>query len=96
MVVKWSQWDSTGMIRCGERDLKELMEWVKTLGMDAAKCLKTQDKPHAIYARKIYDESGKLAEVRLYCNAYLDDEELELVDSECPHDILYVAHKHEN
>jgi hypothetical protein len=83
------------MIRCGERELLEIMKWVKSLGLDAAKHLKSQDKPHAVYARKIYDESGTLAEVRLYCNAYLDDEELDIVSESALHDILYVAHKHE-
>lgn len=95
MKVKWSQWDSTGIIRCGERELSEIMEWVKSLGLDAAKHLKSQDKPHAVYARKIYDESGTLAEVRFYCNVYLDDDELDNVSKSCPHDILYVAHRHE-
>lgn len=96
MTVKWSQWDSTfGMIRCGERELSEIMEWVKILGIDAAKRLKSQSKPHAVYARKIYGESGDLEEVRLYCNVYLDDEELDAVSEWAPHDILYVAHKHE-
>lgn len=95
MKVKWSQWDSTGMIRCGERELSEIMKWVKSLGLDAAKHLKSQDKPHAVYARKIYGESGNLEEVRLYCNAYLDDEELELVSETNPKDIFYVSHRHE-
>lgn len=94
MVVKWSQWDSVfGMVRCGERELSEVMRCVRGLGLDAKKHLDRQSKPHAVYARKMYGDSGELKEIRLYCNVYMTDEELEKASKDCPHDILYVAHK---
>ena len=92
MLIKWTQWSPAGMIRCGEKELHELMKDLRELGMDAARCLKTQEKPHAIYGRKMY-ENGKLKEIRLYCDTYVTDEELEKIDREIAPDIMYVAHK---
>lgn len=92
MRIKWTQWTLDGMIRCGEKELIALLKDVQILGQDAARCLKTQEKPHAIYGRKMY-ENGKLKEIRLYCGTYVTDEELEKIDREIAPDILYVAHK---
>lgn len=92
MLIKWTQWSSAGIIRCGEKELNELMKDLRELGLDAARCLKTQEKPHAVYGRKMY-ENGKLKEIRLYCDTYVTDEELEKIDREIVPDILYVAHK---
>lgn len=92
MLIKWTQWSAAGMIRCGEKELHELMKDLRALGMNAARCLKTQEKPHAIYGRKMY-ENGKLKETRLYCDTYMTDEELEDIDRRTAPDILYVAHK---
>ena len=93
MTVKWSQWSPHGMIRCSERELSEVMKWVHKLGSEAHKLVRTSDKPHAVYARKIHDESGKLVEVRLYCETYLDDGELAKFAMNHPNDILYVKHR---
>ena len=90
--IRWTQWSPTGMVRCGEKELIELMKDLRELGLDAARCLKTQEKPHAVYGRKMY-ENGKLKEIRLYCDTYVTDEELEKVDRKIAPDILYVAHK---
>ena len=96
MLVKWSQWEHGEMVRFGEEDIRTVTKWMQALGLDAARCLKEQEKPHAIYGRKVRDENGKLTEIRMYCNTYLDDEELELIDKVLPHDTLYVVHKREN
>ena len=92
MLIKWTQWSAAGMVRCGEKELHELMKDLRELGRDAARCLKTQEKPHAVYGRKMY-ENGKLKEIRLYCDTYMTDEELEDIDHRTAPDILYVAHK---
>lgn len=92
--IKWSQWDNShGMIRCGHRDMKTLMKWMKEMGADARKCLANQDKAHAIYGRKMYDEYDNVSEIRFYCNVYVDDKELEELANDCGSDLLYVAHK---
>lgn len=91
--IKWSQWDTTGLIRCGFNDYKTLIKWTQELGHEAKECLMKQDKPHAIYARKMHDDSGRLTEIRMYCNAYLTDEELDTVAVLNPNDTLYVVHK---
>lgn len=90
--IRWTQWSPAGMIRCGEKDFAELMKDLRALGIDAARCLKTQEKPHAVYGRWMY-ENGKIKEVRLYCDLYVTDEELEDIDRKTAPDILYVAHK---
>ena len=92
-VFKWSQWDKGGMIRCGEAKYKDIMKWMQELGLDAKKCLKGSDKNHAVYGRKIHDDTGRLIEVRLYCNGYVDDIELEAITRGQPLDTFYVAHK---
>lgn len=92
--IKWSQWDKEwGMTRFGERDLKTLMQWMKELGSDAKKCLASQDKAHAIYGRKMYDENDNVIEIRFYSNTFIDDKELEEISKDCARDILYVVHK---
>ena len=94
--VKWTQWEpGYGMIRCGRKGYKELMQWMAEIGRDAMQCVKTADKPHAIYGRKMHDDTGRLVEVRFYCNTYLDDNELEAIARCNPMDTLYVAHKGE-
>lgn len=92
--MKWTQWDGEfGMIRCGFKDQKTLMQWMRELGAEAKKCLAAQDKPHAVYGRKIYDNDGNLEEIRFYCNTYMDDKELEGASRSCPRDVIYAAHK---
>lgn len=92
--VKWTQWSpELGMYRCGRANYDQLMRWMVDLGKDAAKCLREQDKPHAVYGRKIYDDQGEIVEIRFYSNTYLDDDELDERARACGHDLLYVAHK---
>ena len=92
--VKWSQWGpKEGMIRCGRTEYKTAMKWMQDLGKDAKECLKGQDKGHAIYGRKMHDDTGRITEIRFYCDTYLTDEELDVVARANPMDTLYVAHK---
>lgn len=91
--IKWSQWSPDGMVRCGRTDYKTIMGWMRELGMDAKKCVMRQEKPHAIYGKVMHDDTGILTEIRLYCDVYVDDKELETVAVCCPLDTLYVAHK---
>ena len=92
--IKWTQWSpQLGMIRCGSQPLKNLMEWLKELGMDAKKSVMRQEKPHAIYGRIIHDENEKVSEVRFYVDTYVDDDELYKISKSCPRDLLRVAHK---
>lgn len=93
--VKWSQWSPNGLVRCGRNEYKTIMGWMKELYADAKKCVEKQEKPHAISGRVMHDEDGHLTEIRLYCDAYLTDEELDVVSAMNPHDTLWVAHKHE-
>ena len=92
-VLKWTQWGRSGLFRCGRAGYKTITGWLKQLGLDAAKELQKQEKPHALYGRTIHDDSGKLSEIRLYCNIYLDDNELDKLAHDHPHETLYVAHK---
>ena len=92
MLIKWTQWSPAGMIRCGEKELNELMKELRELGRDAARCLKTQEKPHAIYGMKMY-ENGKLKEIRMYCDTYVTDDDLKRIDRFVAPNILYVVHK---
>lgn len=92
--IKWSQWSpNEGMIRCGISDYKTIMGWIRNLGMDAKECLAAAEKPHAIYGRVMHDDTGRLSEIRLYCDTYLDDAELDVVATLNPLDTFYVAHK---
>lgn len=96
MEIKWSQWSpSEGMIRCGRKDYKTVMEWMRELYADAKNCVEKQDKPHAISGRVMHDEEGHLIEIRMYCDTYLTDQELDVVATMNPMDTLWVAHKHE-
>lgn len=92
-MIRWSQWGSMGMIRCGMQPLKTLMVWMTDLGLDAKKCVQQQEKPHAIYGRIIHDETEKVTEVRFYVNTYADDAELDSIIKNHPRDTLRVAHK---
>lgn len=92
--LKWSQWTpSEGMIRCGRADYQTIMKWMVDLGKEAKKCLSAQEKEHAIYGMKIYDENDNLAEVRFYANTYMNDDELAETTNKMPRNIFYVAHK---
>lgn len=91
--IKWSQWDrDAGLIRCGWMEYRELLRTISELGADAARCLQQQGKRHAVYARKIYQDNGQLDEVRLYCNLYLNDSELDKIARDHPRDVFYTAH----
>lgn len=92
-AIKWTQWEQGGMIRCGIKDYRTIIKWVQELGHDAKECLHKQEKPHAIYARIMHDDDWKVTEIRLYCNAYLDDDELDRIAAGTPNDTLYVVHK---
>lgn len=90
---KWSQWGQYGLKRCGFASYIQIMEWITELGKDAAKCLKSSDKKHAVYAMKLYDDEGNIEEFRLYSEAYKTDDELDEISRRYPQSILYVAHK---
>ena len=90
---KWSQWDQTGMIRCGIAPYKQIMQWMRELGMEAKEAVKHSEKNHAVYGVKKHDDIGRITEIRLYCEAYLDDAELDVISKLYPMDTLYVAHK---
>lgn len=90
--IKWSQW-SDSMERCGRSDYETIMGWMKELGMDAKKCVKTSAAPHALYGRVMHDDEGRITEIRFYCEMYLDDEELDGLSKAHPNDTLYVAHR---
>ena len=92
-MIKWSQWGSAGMIRCGSQPLKILLTWMRDLGLDAKKCVMQQEKPHAVYGMVIHDETEKVAEVRYYVNTYVDDSELDRIVKAHPHNTIRVAHK---
>ena len=92
--IKWSQWTpESGMIRCGRANYDQLMKWLTDLGRDAASCLREQDKPHAIYGLKIYDDQDQIVEIRFYANCYATDDELDEIAKLHPHDLIYAAHK---
>ena len=90
---KWSQWGPSGMTRCGRAEYGKLMGWMAELGKDAKKCLAAQEKPHAIYGRKMHDDAGHITEIRFYCDTYLTDAELDVVAVANPNDTLFVVHK---
>lgn len=90
---KWSQWGPEGMICCGIAKYKEIMKWIQNLGLEAKKCLACSDKNHAVYGMKIHDDIGRITEIRLYCEAYVDDIELEAITRGQPMNTFYVAHK---
>ncbi len=90
---KWSQWGKEGMLRCGIKDYKTIIGWIRELGHDAKKCLMAQEKNHAIYAMVMHDDTGMITEIRLYFDAYLTDEELDVVAVANPGNTLYVVHK---
>lgn len=92
--IKWSQWDkSDGMVGCGFNEYNTLMQWMRELGKDAKNCIKHYDAKHAVYGRKIFNESDELDEIRFYCNAYVSDDELEEIVTNHPHDLFFVVHK---
>ena len=92
-LIKWSQWSSAGMLRCGHAEMSKLMQWMRELGLEAKKCVKTQEKPHAVYGRKIYNKNDSVVEVRFYCEVYMTDEELEELICKEPQNVFYVAHQ---
>lgn len=92
--IKWEQWDkNSGLIRCGFAEQKKIMEWLRELGKDAHRCLLMQEKSHAVYGMKIYDENDNVEEIRLYCNTYMDDDELNDCIMNHPRNVFYTAHK---
>lgn len=92
--IKWSQWSAMyGMERCGRADLTTIMEWMSNIGKEAAACVKVNEKPHAVYGRKIYNEHDGIEEVRFYRECYMTDDELDATIMASPHDVFYVAHK---
>ena len=93
-LIKWSQWGSAGMIRCGSQPLKTLMTWMRELGLDAKMCVMQQEKPHAVYGMVIHDETEKVTEVRFYVNTYVDDSELDRIVKAHPHNTIRIAHKY--
>ena len=98
--IKWSQWDSNGLYRCGFADYNTIMGWVRDLGKDAKKCIDNgdllgiNDNAGALYGRVCCTDSGEITEVRLYCEAYVDEDQMKLFVSDSPNDIFYVAYKH--
>ena len=81
------------MIRHGEDEYETIMGWIRELGIGAKSCVMMSKKPHAIYGRKMHDEDGRITEIRLYVDTYLDDVELDIVAVMNPMDTFYVAHK---
>lgn len=93
-MIKWSIWSPCGMHRHGQDTLKNIMYYMKGYGKEAKKRLADSGKDHAVYGRKMIDSKGNIAEVRIYLNTFMDDDELDKVSRECPHDLFYVVHKH--
>lgn len=93
MEIKWTQWDSSGLVRCGRQDYNTVMKWMRDFGSDAKRCLANEEKTHALYGRAIHNKAGRLTEIRFYCEVFLDDEELDAIARSCKHDTLYVIHK---
>ncbi len=91
--MKWSQWGTGGIQRCGISEYNTIIGWLGEIGLEAKECVKHNEKDHALYGRTVHDDNGKLIEIRFYRNTYMNDEELEAISREFPHDTLYVAHK---
>lgn len=91
--IKWSQWSPTeGMVRCGFASYKELMQWIRDLGKEAKQAVRFSNKNHAVYAIKFHDYQGIITEIRLFCDTYVDDQELKAM-SAGNLNTIYAAHK---
>lgn len=92
-IIKWSVWSPNGMISHGRARYEMIIGWLAELYKEAKECVMEQEKPHAIAGRVMHDEGGHITEIRMYCDTYLTDEELDTVAIMNAHDTLWVAHK---
>ena len=69
--VRWSLWSSGfGFVTQGQMQLCKVTEKLQKFEQAAKQLLAQTGANHVVYGRKIYDEDGKVKEVRFYTGAY--------------------------
>ena len=91
--VRWSQWSSVlGLVAQGQIQLEEVPEKLQEFEKSAKQTLTQTDADHVVYGRKIYDEDGKVKEVRFYLEP-MTDERFERDVVSLKNQTIYALHK---
>lgn len=91
--VRWSQWTSAfGLVAHGQMQLDEVPEKLQEFEKSAKQLLVQTGDDHVVYGRKIYDEDGKVEEVRFYLEP-MTDERFEHDVVPLKNQIIYALHK---
>ena len=92
-LIKWTQWTKGGVVAHGYDSYQTIVAWMRDDYAHAKKSVEMQEKPHLCSGRVMHDDHGCIAEIRMYVDAYLTDEELDAIVKTCPKDTFWVAHK---
>ena len=90
--VKWTQWGDIGVISSGEMRHSEVQGYIRNFEQAAKTTLDTTGAAHVVYARKLFDENGKLEEVRFYLHP-MTEEEFDRNVATLKHNQVYALHR---
>ena len=91
--VRWSLWSSGfGFVTQGQMQLCKVTEKLQKFEHAAKQLLAQTGADHVVYGRKIYDEDGKVKEVRFYLEP-MTDKRFERDVVPLKNQVIYALHK---
>lgn len=90
--VKWSQWDSGGMVEFGQMPMRDVEKNLQRFEQEAAIILEKTGADHVVYGLKTYDDEGELAAVKFYMKP-MNDEDFQKDVASLDGVVVYVLHK---
>lgn len=71
--IRWTQWTSSGMVNFGQMRRADIQKQIARFEKKAREVLKETGADHVLYGVKVYDDNGKLEEVRFYMEPMDED-----------------------
>lgn len=90
--VRWSQWSESGMVGVGQMLKLDMQKHLHEFELEARKLLKKTGADHVVFGIKLFDEEGKLKEIRFYLKP-MSEEEFERDVARVPGWQVYAVHK---
>lgn len=90
--VQYEQWNASGFVSAGPLLVRDIQKYLRKFEVAANKLMDETGADHVVYARKKYNEHGKLHKICFYEGTALSDEEFYDKTDKIP-GIVYTLHR---
>lgn len=90
--VRRSQWSDAGMVAFGQMPKLDMQGRLREFEVEAKKLLKKTGADHVVFGVKLFDDDGRLEEIRFYLKP-MDDAEFERSVANLPGCQVYALHR---